>query len=94
LKVNFTKNIFKALIYLAMRDILILEEKGKLVVTRGHSVLLVAYGITHCLYLLMCGKADASIVLFGIGRLPLMMSSGELPEVFFWEDNKVSGMGW
>jgi hypothetical protein len=65
------KNFYNALTYSVMRGILILVEKGKLVVTRGHSVLCVFYGITYRGYLWVCGKADASVILYGSAGCPI-----------------------
>jgi len=66
--INLLKYFYKALTYLPMHGILILVEKGKLVVTRGHFVLLVFYGIAYSLYLGVCGKADASV--YGLAGCP------------------------
>jgi len=64
------KYFYKALTYLTMRGILVLVEKGKLVVTRGHSVLVVLYRITYSLNLGACGKADASDAI-GLAGCPI-----------------------
>ncbi len=68
LQVISLKYFYKALTYSPMRGILILVEKGKLVVTRGHSVLLVFYRIAYSLYFGVCGKADASV--YGLAGCP------------------------
>ncbi len=68
MKVIIIKNFCKVLTYLALNGILILDEKGKLVVTRGRSVLYVLCGTAYFLYLGVCGKADASV--YGLAGCP------------------------